>query len=157
MLPSQDTLISKISEKCQVAPKLRFKDFAHPLSDKLVGRAFRLIYENDNGELEDILSVRFLDEYRLEWWGEAGPLNGHEQSEAYMLFDIAENIYFLTWYEQAAPAVAGEEWKDAGFLMAIVMDLNEMAATDAYTNPMPGSQSGTQFIMAQARIEEIEQ
>lgn len=156
MLPDKEKLAEKIAVKCAVSPKLRLKDYAQPLSDRFVGRKFELTYENDTGEVEDILAVEFKDEYTLYWWGVEGPLKGHSQSEAYMLFEIAENIFFLTWYEQAALAVHGDKWGDAGYLIAIVLDLNTMTATDSYTNPLPDSKSGTQFILAQCRVKEIE-
>lgn len=155
MIPNKDQLIGQISEKCNVPPRIRLKDYAQPLTDKLVGKTIKFIYEDDTGQLEEILVAKFHDEISLEWWGEAGPLAGHRQSEAYMLFEVADNIYFLTWYEQAAPAVAGEKWDQAGYLMAIVMDMNTMTATDSYTNPMPEGKDGTQFIMAQAKMVEV--
>ena len=156
MLPNKDQLAKKIAEKCAVPPKIRLKDYAQPLSDKFVGKKFELTYEDDNGDVEDILAIEFKDEYTMQWWGVEGPLKGHSQSEAYVLFEIAENIYYLTWYEQAAPAVHGERWGNAGYLIGIIVDLNTMSATDSYTNPPLNGKSGTQFILAQCRVKEIE-
>ena len=135
---------SYLGEHLSVLPVIQLLDNTHPLTDKLVGKVTHFYYE------DYILAAHFVDERNMSWWFGSGANKGTTLENPYAAFEIADNIYFVTWVEAATPAHNTPELHKGDWLVSIVLDLNKMVATDAYMNP--DEEGRSVFHLAQARV-----
>jgi hypothetical protein len=121
------------------------KDIGHSETSDLDGMKIRYHYAS---------GVSYDHDYqdgKISWAGVAGPHEGYSQTEKYVAFEVAQKIYFLTWYErETRPSTASENQKD-GYNVAIVLDLNRMVATASYNEPL--EDGGQKWILDKARLD----
>jgi hypothetical protein len=108
------------------------KNVGHPETDELDGKKIRYHYES---------GMTYDQEYQkgiIIWTGIEGPHVGYGQTEKKVVYKVADNIYFLAWFEQETRPSATAEKRSEGFNIAIVADLNKMIATAIYNEPVEG-------------------
>ena len=121
------------------------ESIGHPETSDLDGKKIR--YHYASGVIYD----HHYQNGKITWTGVAGPHEGYSQTEKYAAFEVAQKIYFLTWYErETRPSAASENQKD-GYNVAIVLDLNKMVATASYNEPLGGG--GQKWILDKARLD----
>ena len=68
------------------------------------------------------------------------------------IFEIAPDIYFITWCEEATIATTDQgTMYDGAYPVFVVADLNRLIATAVYINP--NVTGGDDYIIDQARLE----
>ncbi len=108
------------------------KTYGHPETDELDGKKIRFHYES---------GLSYDQEYQkgiVTWTGVEGPHTGYSQTENKKAYKVADNIYFLGWYEKETRPSATAEMQSEGFVMAFSIDLSKMIATAIYNEPLEG-------------------
>lgn len=131
-------------------------DETHPVSYDFVGKEIYLDYEStaaQPGEESLVAAARFVDGENMEWWVESETPKTIRNSK-YVIFKISEGIYFVTWVDARASNELGPPTEaslfDDNYLVAFVLDVNKMVATDAYMRP--SAEGLQQFHLAQASV-----
>lgn len=121
--------------------------YSHPRSDKLVGK--RVWYRYESGY---IFEQHYRSKDKIVWKAVGGELDGYSQEETYHCFEIAENIFFITWCEEQTPYSIEENVQREGpWPVAVVADFNKLIATVSFVNP--AADGGADYIVDQARLE----
>ncbi len=108
------------------------KNVGHPETDDLDGKKIRYHYES---------GLSYDQEYQkgtITWTGIEGPHVGYSQTEKKVAYKVADNIYFLAWFEKETRPSATAEMRSEGFNIAITIDLSKMVATAIYNEPIEG-------------------
>ena len=123
----------------------------HELTDELTGLRANFLYGSGN-----VLQQWYVSPDTIVWRGMSGYFVGVEQREPSLrVFKLGEKRYFSTWYEAGTVATAAHgQVFDGGYPIAVVIDLENLIATAAYTNPR---EDGGQYVLVdQATIEILE-
>ena len=124
------------------------KNVGHPETDDLDGKKIRFHYESG------LTYDQAYQKKTITWTGIDGPHVGYSQTERKAVYKISDNIYFLTWFEkETRPSATGEN-RSEGFTIGIVLDLNRMAATASYNEPVEGGDQ--KWILDKAWLEYVE-
>ena len=108
------------------------KAYGHPETDDLDGKKIRYHYES---------GMTYDQEYQkgiIIWTGIEGVHVGYGQTERKVVYKLADNIYFLGWFEQETRPSTTAEIRSEGFNVVIAIDLNKMVATAIYNEPIEG-------------------
>lgn len=122
-----------------------------PESTDLVGKRANFHYASGH-----VLQQYYASADTIVWRGVRGPFEGYEQSDPTLrTFKIAEDIYYITWYEKSTVATAehGESFEH-GYPVCVVADFKRLVGTAVYTNPLPDG--GQYFTVDQATIELVD-
>ena len=94
------------------------KNVGHPETDDLDGKKIRYHYESG------LTYDQAYQKGTITWTGVDVPHVGYSQNEKKAVYKVADNTYFLTWFEkETRPSATGEN-RSEGFTIAIVLDLN---------------------------------
>lgn len=124
------------------------KNVGHPETDELDGKKIRYHYES---------GLTYDQEYQkgtITWTGVEGPHVGYSQTEEKVVYKIADNIYFITWFEKETRPSSTGETRGEGFIISIVVDLKKMVATASYNEPV--EEGGQKWMLDKAWIEYVE-
>lgn len=120
---------------------------SHPKSTALVGK--KVWYRYESGY---IFEQHYVDEDTIVWAGVGGDLDGYKQEDNYHCFEIAPDIYFITWCEETTLYSLEEGVQREGpWPVTVVADFNKLIATVAFVNP--AADGGSAYIIDQARLE----
>lgn len=123
------------------------KNVGHPETEDLDGKKIRYHYES---------GLTYDQEYQkgtITWTGVDGPHIGYSQTEKKSVHKIADNIYFITWFEKETRPSSTSEDRSEGFIISIVADLNKMIATASYNEPV--EEGGQKWMLDKAWIEYV--
>ncbi len=121
----------------------------HPLTNDLTGKAVRLAYCSGH-----ILEQHWQADSRVLWKGVSGPLAGYDQTEAYRAFEIAKDIYLITWIEASTAASSSAPQANGPWLTNVILDFNKMQATASWMGPT--NAGGTEHVLDQATMSYVE-
>ena len=126
--------MSYLGEGLKSPPVVKLMDNTHPLTQDLIGKEYHFNYETNDTEL--VAVAYFVDEQNLEWWAETDPEKLVRKAK-YAAFKIRENIYYVTWVDPKDTAGTQDPkvWYDENYIVAFVLDLENMVATDSYMRP----------------------
>ena len=150
--------LSYLGEGLKVPPIVRLMDDTHPMSHDLIGKEYYFDYETADTELTAV--AYFVDEQNMEWWVENDP-DKLIRKVKYAAFKIRDDIYYVTWVDPkdiAETAQGTKVWYDENYIVAFVLDLGKMVATDSYMRPHKGDGSQEWHLMqASITVKEHEQ
>lgn len=138
--------LAYLGEDLGVTPIISLLDDGHPVTDKLVGKAITLNFEGVN----EILEGYFVDQKTISWNFGTGANKDTEFTNPYVAFEIAENVFFLTWAEAAATSRNSTTLHEGTWHVTFILDLNKMLVTDSYINP--DDNGASEFNLAQGRV-----
>ncbi len=125
--------------------------YAHPRSSALIGKKAWYCYESGY-----TFEHHYVDEDTIIWKGIGGDLDGYTQEDKYTCFEIATNIYFISWCEETTLYSLEEGIQREGpWPVTVVADFEKLIATVSFINP--SENGGSAYIVDQGRIEIKEQ
>lgn len=127
---------------------LNLLNHGYPVTDKLAGRAVSLSYASGH-----TLEQHWQSDDRIKWKATSGPLEGHEQSERYIAFEIANGLILITWIEESTTATVGGPLRPGPWLTDVLLDFNTMHAMASWTGPT--ADGGAEHVLDQATMIEI--
>jgi hypothetical protein len=71
-----------------------------------------------------------------------------------VVYKIADNIYFLTWFEKGTRPSSTSKTRSEDFVISTVADLNKKVATATYSEPV--EEDGLKWMLDKAWIEDVE-
>lgn len=122
--------------------------WGHPHSNKVAGK--RVWYRYASGY---VIEQHYIDEETIIWKNIDGEGNEtYTQEDKYHCFDIAPDIYLITWCEESTIATTAQMFQYPGaWPVFVVADFNRLLATVSFINPT--EDGGSAYIIDQARLE----
>lgn len=136
---------------CNTLMNLSGEGDRHPLTKELAGE--RLWYYYNAGGEEYIVEHHYINDKSVTWRavGETAELFPEVFTDDYYAFEISPNIYFLNWCEAVSPSRFDEDAHKGAYPVSVVLDLNRLIASVAFTEP-DGS-GGHNYVIDQAKLE----
>ena len=139
--------MSYLGEGLKAPPVVRLMDNTHPVTRDLIGKEYHFNYETNDTEL--VAVAYFVDEQNMEWWAETDP-DKLTRKVKYAAFKIRDKLYYVTWVDPKDMAETAQDtkvWYDENYIVAFVLDLEKMVATDSYMRPHEKDGSQHWFLM----------
>ena len=120
----------------------------YPKTETLVGRAVSLTYASGH-----TLEQHWQTAERIKWKATSGPLEGYEQTENYIAFEIAPGLILISWIEESTAATANGPQRPGPWLTDVILDFNTQRAMASWTGPT--ADGGSEHVLDQASMVEI--
>lgn len=134
--------LSYLGENLKAPAVVLLLDDTHPVTDKLAGKVIELHYPKSQ------MGVRFLDGKNLAWQSISTP-DREGKATPYVAFEIAENIYYVTWVNPSSHGDS-DTFYDDNYLITIILDFNKMVLTESFMSP--NKEGVTQLKVMQAKL-----
>ena len=115
----------------------------HPVTDRIAGKTLSFHFDELYGQ---VLTGHFMDDKYIMWSPEWGPNTDTPLTSPYVAFEITEDVIFVTWQEPTAMTRTTSVEYEGNWMVAFVLDMSTMKATDAYQAPGDGDGEPVFFV-----------